>query len=186
MVLPPDILRFRLLFGACLDGSAAVLKCRRSYRYICSGHVSLSVFICCSPTWRCHHPLPFLEEAGFEAVSGAEAVCLVSGHQLLHGLQNHTQLEVVTKTQQVRDYSTFQIIGGASINWAPGSWPVAEHMHFHICCFVYKKITRKPSITSNSLHICRHLGSHHHFATLSCLASHNLSNVLMVCIAFVE
>lgn len=52
---------------------------------------------CCLPTWRCHHPLPFLEEAGLEAVSGAEAVCLVSGHQLLHGLQNNTQLEEGTK-----------------------------------------------------------------------------------------
>lgn len=51
----------------------------------------------CSPTWWCHHPLPFLEEAGLEAVSGAEAVCLVSGHQLLHGLQNHTQLEEGTE-----------------------------------------------------------------------------------------
>lgn len=50
-------------------------------------------FICvCVSTWRRHHPLPFLEEAGLEAVSGAEAVGLVSGHQLLHGLQNHTQL----------------------------------------------------------------------------------------------
>lgn len=50
-----------------------------------------------SPTWWCHHPLPFLEEAGFEAVSGAEAVRLVSGHELLHGLQNHTQLVEGTK-----------------------------------------------------------------------------------------
>lgn len=50
------------------------------------------VHVCCLPTWWCHHPLPFLEEAGLETVSGTEAVCLVSGHQLLHGLQNHTQL----------------------------------------------------------------------------------------------
>lgn len=60
-------------------------------------HIVDSVCLCASmcvvlPTWWCHHPLPFLEEAGLEAVSGAEAVCLVSGHQLLHGLQNHTQL----------------------------------------------------------------------------------------------
>lgn len=54
----------------------------------------------CLPTWRRHHPLPFLEEAGLEAVSGAEAVGLVSGHQLLHGLQNHTQL--VDRAEQSR------------------------------------------------------------------------------------
>lgn len=35
MVLPPDILRFRRLFGACLDGSAA--EKRESYRYISWG-----------------------------------------------------------------------------------------------------------------------------------------------------
>lgn len=44
------------------------------------------------PTGRRHHPLPFLEEAGLEAVPGAEAVGLVSGHELLHGLQDHTEL----------------------------------------------------------------------------------------------
>lgn len=58
---------------------------------VCVG-VGVRLHVCCLPTWWCHHPLPFLEEAGLEAVSGAEAVCLVSGHQLLHGLQNHTQL----------------------------------------------------------------------------------------------
>lgn len=55
------------------------------------------ILSCGLPTrWR-HHSLPFLEEAGLEAVSGAEAVGLVSGHQLLHGLQNHTQLEEGTE-----------------------------------------------------------------------------------------
>lgn len=33
MVLPPDILRFRLLFGACLDGSATGKERGESYRY---------------------------------------------------------------------------------------------------------------------------------------------------------
>lgn len=42
------------------------------------------------PTWRCYHSLPLLEEAGFQAVSGAQAVGLMPGHQLLHGLQYHT------------------------------------------------------------------------------------------------
>lgn len=69
----------------------------KSYRYICCVVVHVAVCACCLPTWWCHHPLPFLEEAGLEAVSGAETVCLVSGHQLLHGLQNHTQLEEGTK-----------------------------------------------------------------------------------------
>lgn len=50
----------------------------------------------CWPTWWRHHPLPFLKEAGLEAVSGAETVCLVSGHQFLHGLQNHAQLVEAT------------------------------------------------------------------------------------------
>lgn len=81
-------------------------------------YVVVCVFIwaCRSPTWRCHHPLPFLEEAGLEAVSGAEAVCLVSGHQLLHGLQNHTQLEEHKERQQVRDYT--KIIRDAPIDQA--------------------------------------------------------------------
>lgn len=43
-------------------------------------------------TWRCNHSLPLLEEAGLQAVSGAQAVGFMSGHQLLHGLQNHTKL----------------------------------------------------------------------------------------------
>lgn len=41
-------------------------------------------------TWRCYHSLPLLEEAGLQAVSGAQAVGLMPGHQLLHGLQYHT------------------------------------------------------------------------------------------------
>lgn len=101
MVLPPDILRFRRLFGACLDGSAAEMGQRE--RVTDTVHVWVCADICawCPPTWWRHHPLPFLEEAGLEAVSGAEAVCLVSGHQLLHGLQNHTQLVEGTKRGRV-------------------------------------------------------------------------------------
>lgn len=74
---------------------------------------------CCSPTWWCHHPLPFLEEAGLEAVSGAEAVCLVSGHQLLHGLQNHTELEEGTKRGSRLEITVFKIIRDAPIDRAP-------------------------------------------------------------------
>lgn len=99
MVLPPDILRFRRLFGGCLDGSAKgkVIGCHRSIKCLCELCGCVTICVCGSPTWWCHHPLPFLEQAGLEAVSGAEAVCLVSGHQLLHWLQNHTQLEEGTK-----------------------------------------------------------------------------------------
>lgn len=43
----------------------------------------------------CDHALPLLEKAGLEAVSGAEAVSLVAGHELLHGLEYHTESEVV-------------------------------------------------------------------------------------------
>lgn len=43
-------------------------------------------------TWRRHHPLPLLEQAGLEAVAGTEAVGLVPGHQLLHRLQDHAEL----------------------------------------------------------------------------------------------
>lgn len=101
MVLPPDILRFRRLFGACLDGSAE--RGGKAGKLTGAARGVLG-FLCvcvrerlprrrvCLPTWRCHHPLPFLEETGLEAVSGAEAVGLVSGHQLLHGLQNHAEL----------------------------------------------------------------------------------------------
>ena len=39
-----------------------------------------------------YHALPLLEEAGLEAVTGAEAVGLVAGHKLLHGLEYHTEL----------------------------------------------------------------------------------------------
>lgn len=42
-----------------------------------------------------YHALPLLEEAGLEAVTGAEAVGLVAGHKLLHGLEYHTESEVV-------------------------------------------------------------------------------------------
>lgn len=99
MVLPPDILRFRRLFGACLDGSAEGADRQTERRHLAAllGAVGGGfIYVCvrvCVPTWWRHHPLPFLKEAGLEAVSGAEAVGLVSGHQLLHGLQNHTQLE---------------------------------------------------------------------------------------------
>lgn len=48
-------------------------------------------------TGRCYHPLPLLEKAGLEAVSGAEAVGLVTGHEFLHGLQYHTELGVDQK-----------------------------------------------------------------------------------------
>lgn len=43
-------------------------------------------------TWRGYHSLPLLKEAGLQAVSWAQAVGLMSGHQLLHGLQYHTKL----------------------------------------------------------------------------------------------
>lgn len=44
-------------------------------------------------TRGCYHALPLLEKAGLEAVAGAEAVGLVAGHELLHGLKYHTELE---------------------------------------------------------------------------------------------
>lgn len=43
-------------------------------------------------TRGCYHALPLLEKAGLEAVSGAEAVGLVARHELLHGLEDHTEL----------------------------------------------------------------------------------------------
>lgn len=39
-----------------------------------------------------YHALPLLEKASFEAVARAEAVGLVAGHELLHGLKYHTEL----------------------------------------------------------------------------------------------
>lgn len=39
-----------------------------------------------------YHTLPLLEKAGLEAVTRAEAVGLVAGHELLHGLEYHTEL----------------------------------------------------------------------------------------------
>lgn len=90
MVLPPDILRFRRLFGACLDGSAAHRKGFGKSRFTAMWRGQRQ--FCALPTWRRHHPLPLLEEAGLEAVSGTEVVRLVSRHQFLHWLQNHTQL----------------------------------------------------------------------------------------------
>lgn len=62
------------------------------------GHCQFSAF----PTWGCHHPLPLLEEAGLEAVSGTKVVRLVSRHQFLHWLQNHTQLVGRSKRQRYR------------------------------------------------------------------------------------
>lgn len=44
-------------------------------------------------TGGCYHALPLLEKAGLEAVTGAEAVGLVAGHELLHGLEYHTELK---------------------------------------------------------------------------------------------
>ena len=44
-------------------------------------------------TWRRDHLLPLLEERGFEAVPGVERVRLVPGHELLHRLQDDTQLQ---------------------------------------------------------------------------------------------
>lgn len=67
------------------------------------------------PTGRRHHPLPFLEEAGLEAVSGAEAVGLVSGHELLHGLQDHTELQGQTAfLQNAPSTQTFQSFRASS------------------------------------------------------------------------
>lgn len=54
--------------------------------------VCLSGESCSIRTWWGHHPLPFLKQTGFETVSWAETVGLVSGHQLLHGLQDYTKL----------------------------------------------------------------------------------------------
>lgn len=47
---------------------------------------------CKALTRGCYHALPLLEEAGLETVTGAEAVGLVAGHELLHGLEYHTEL----------------------------------------------------------------------------------------------
>ena len=47
-------------------------------------------------TWWSDHSLPLLEEGRLEAVPGAEAVRLVTRHQLLHGLQDDAQLKQVT------------------------------------------------------------------------------------------
>lgn len=64
------------------------------------------------PTWRCHHPLPLLEEAGLEAISRTKVVRLVSGHQFLHWLQNHTQLVGKAKrTLQDADGLNFNTCG---------------------------------------------------------------------------
>ena len=58
-------------------------------------HVVLCVVLhCLVPTFTngSHHALPFLEERGLETVARVEAIGLVTRHQLLHGLQDHTQL----------------------------------------------------------------------------------------------
>lgn len=47
---------------------------------------------CKALTGGCYHTLPLLEKAGLEAVTRAEAVGLVAGHELLHGLEYHTEL----------------------------------------------------------------------------------------------
>lgn len=93
MVLPPDGFLFRLLLGACLEGSAAEEGQRKRLPRTLEPILQVWLSAGRAPTRWCHHPLPFLEEASLEAVSGAEAVCLVPGHQLLHGFQNNTQLE---------------------------------------------------------------------------------------------
>ena len=53
-----------------------------------------------TPTFtnRGHHALPFLEERGFETVARVEAIGLVARHQLLHRLQDYTQLGGQTQT----------------------------------------------------------------------------------------
>lgn len=45
--------------------------------------------------WRRDEFLPLLEKGGFKTVSGGQAINFVSGHQLLHRLQYHTQSEEV-------------------------------------------------------------------------------------------
>lgn len=57
---------------------------------------------CTALTGGRNHALPLLEKAGLEAVTGAEAVGLVAGHELLHGLEYHTEL------------GTNQRVGGSS------------------------------------------------------------------------
>ena len=45
-----------------------------------------------SLTRRGNHPLPLLEQRCLETVAGAQRICFVARHQLLHWLQNDTQL----------------------------------------------------------------------------------------------
>lgn len=94
-VLPPDTFLFRRLFGACLAGSATKSQSGQWKRYnqVVSKSQLSDIWIpnACF-TWRRYHSLPLLEEAGLQAVSGAQTVRLMSGHQLLHGLQDHTKL----------------------------------------------------------------------------------------------
>lgn len=68
------------------------------------------------PTWRCHHPLPLLEEAGLEAISRTKVVCLVSRHQFLHWLQNHTQLVGIATRQSYRMEMVWILFGGGCSN----------------------------------------------------------------------
>ena len=62
-------------------------------RYLLSCQRIVFLVILSFFTWRRDHLLPLLEERGFEAVPGVERVRLVPGHQLLHGLQDDTQLQ---------------------------------------------------------------------------------------------
>lgn len=61
-------------------------------------------------TGGCYHALPLLEKAGLEAITGAEAVGLVAGHELLHGLEYHTEL---------RGDHEVACQGRADVEWTP-------------------------------------------------------------------
>ena len=51
-------------------------------------------------TWWGYHSLPFLEQACLETVPRTEVVGLVPWHELLHGLQDDTQLQTQRDKQQ--------------------------------------------------------------------------------------
>lgn len=69
------------------------LSCGLSFFVICGKYFRFEVLWVTS--WGSHHSLPFLEQACLQTVPGAEAVGLVTRHELLHGLQDDTQPEVV-------------------------------------------------------------------------------------------
>ena len=104
---------------ACMCVCLCACMCVRACMCVHVAGCVAPMLTACSPTFtdRGHHALPFLEEGGFETVAGVEAIGLVARHQLLHGLQDDTQL--VRHTQSIMQWTNeTELLLHMTHNWS--------------------------------------------------------------------